>query len=497
MEQTLIQLHTHFQVGQVGPRIFGGFAEHLGRCIYGGLYDPDSSHADEDGFRTDVIAALRRLNMTTLRYPGGNFAQAYHWCDGVGPVEQRPVLRDPNWQHIEPNRFGTDECVKLCRKMGWTPMLTVNVGAGTPEEACNWVEYCNCPTGTKYADMRSANGSSEPHDVKLWCIGNEVDGPWEIGHVPPLQYAMQADQTAKMMKMADPAIELVFCGTCKVSLDTYMEWDRQVLEYLGDAVDYMSAHRYVTNHEDDTPGFLAVTNAIDKQIEDMDAVCRFVQAKRRSDKRAYLSVDEWGVWYRTSGQFTWGRGKFAPAQYEEVYNLEDALVTAGFLNSFIRHADVVKIATLAQVVNVVAPIITRGDDILIQSIFYPFEMFSNRAAGVSLRPSVSGPKYESAKYGEVHYIDSSATLDGGRLSVFLTNRSLDESATVTVQLADRDLAALQSADLLTGDGPKSANSFEQPNLIQSRPFDDVQINAGRADITLPPLAVAAITFNLA
>ena len=408
MERTLIQLHAGFSAGPVDERIFGGFAEHLGRCIYGGLYDPDSGQANEDGLRRDVMAALGELNMTALRYPGGNFAQAYHWQDGVGPVDERPVLRDPNWQHIEPNRFGTDEFVKLCGKMGWTPMLTANVGTGTAAEAAAWVEYCNLPAGPKYADMRRANGSAEPYGVKLWCVGNEVDGSWEIGHVPALQYAMRADDTARMMKMADPTVELVFCGTCKVSLDTYMEWDRQVLEYLGDAVDYMSAHRYVGNREDDTAGFLAVTNAIDKQIEDMDAACRFVQAKNRSEKRAYLSFDEWGVWYRTQGQFSRGRGKFGPSQYEEVFNLEDALVTAGFLNSFIRHADVVKMATLAQVVNVVAPVVTRGDELLKQSIFYAFRLYAQRRAGVALRPSVSGPTYESARYGTAHYIDTSA-----------------------------------------------------------------------------------------
>ena len=494
MDTTTITLHTQFQVGSVDARVFGGFLEHLGRAVYEGVYDPGCSHADEDGFRTDVMSTLRRLDMTAMRYPGGNFASGYHWLDGVGPRDERPTVRDLAWQSLEPNRFGTDEYVRLCRKMGWTPMLTVNLGTGTPEEARDWVEYCNCPAGTHYADMRAANGSPEPHAVKLWCLGNEMDGPWQLGHVPVDQYAIRAQQAAKMMKDVDRSIELVVCGSCTVGMKTYMEWDRQVLEYVGDLADYVSLHRYVGNPEDDTPDYLAITNSIDRQIKEMDAVCRFVQAKRRTGKRAYLCFDEWNVWYKNH---EWeGAGKFAPHLLEEVYNLEDALVVAGFLNSFIRHADVVKIANIAQIVNVIAPILTRGDDLLIQPTFYPFEMFSRRREGTSLRPVVTGPAYEGRTNGRVNVVDASAILDADHLHVFATNRSLDEPASVQVELADRAVAALDSAELLTGPGPKAANSFEQPDVVRPQPFGDVRIAAGRAGMELPPLSVAAMTFRL-
>lgn len=494
MDTTTITLHTQFQIGPVDPRIFGGFLEHMGRAVYEGVYDPASSHADPDGFRTDVMGALRRLNMTVMRYPGGNFASGYHWLDGVGPREQRPAVRELAWQSLEPNRFGTDEYIRLCRKMGWTPMVTVNLGTGTPEEARNWVEYCNCPAGTRYADMRAANGSVKPHAVKLWCLGNEMDGPWQLGHVPADQYAIRAQQAAKMMKDADKSIELVVCGSCGVGMKTYMEWDRQVLEYMGDLADYISLHRYVGNRGHDTPDYLAVTNSIDRQIEEMDAACRFVQAKRCSSKRAYLCFDEWNVWYKN--QQMDGEGKFAPHLIEEVYNLEDALVAAGFLNSFIRHADVVKIANIAQIVNVIAPIQTRGDELLIQSIFYPFEMFSRRREGVSLRPVVTGPAYEGKTNGRVNVMDVSAILGAGKLHIFAVNRSLDETARVQVKLADREVTALESAELLTGPDPKAANSFEQPDVIRSRPFDEVKIAAGHAGFELPPLAVSALTFQV-
>jgi alpha-N-arabinofuranosidase len=506
MKETKITLHSEFQIGPVDPRIFGGFLEHMGRAIYEGVYDPDSAHADAAGFRTDVLEALRCLDMTAMRYPGGNFASGYHWLDGVGPRESRPTVRELAWQSSEPNSIGTDEYIGLCRKMGWMPMLTVNLGTGTPEEARDWVEYCNCPTGTKYADMRATNGSMEPHAVKLWCLGNEMDGPWQLGHVPADQYAIRAQQAAKMMKDVDRSIELVACGSCSIGLPTYMEWDRQVLEYIGDLADYISLHRYVGNHEDDTPDYLAITNSIDQQIEEMDAVCQFVQAKTRHSpwrrptlggKRAYLCFDEWNVWYRAREQKHMdGQGKFAPHLIEEVYNLEDALVVAGFLNSFIRHADVVKIANIAQIVNVIAPLQTRGDDLLVQSIFYPFEMYSRRREGISLQPTVDGPAYEGKANGDVCYIDTSAILGKDKLHVFATNRSLDESAIVHVELVDRPIAGLDDAELLTGPDVKAANSFEQPDLIRAQPLTDVQITDGQATVKLPPISVAAISLRL-
>jgi alpha-N-arabinofuranosidase len=497
MKDTTLTLHTQFQIGQVDERIFGGFLEHMGRAVYEGVYDPNSAHADEDGFRTDVLAALKRLQYTIMRYPGGNFVSGYHWQDGIGPREQRPTVRDLAWQSIEPNQIGTDEYMQLCRKMNWTPMLTVNLGTGSPEEARNWVEYCNSPTSTKYANMRAANGSEQPYEVKLWCLGNEMDGPWQLGHVPADQYAILAQQAAKMMKDTDPSIELIACGSCTLDLPTYMEWDRQVLDYIGDLADYISLHRYVGNPAADTPDYLAITNSIDRQIEEMDAVCRYVQSKNRSKKRTYLCFDEWNVWYRArQREHMDGKGKFAPHLIEEEYNLEDALVVAGFLNSFIRHADVLKIANIAQIVNVIAPILTQGDAMLIQSIFYPLEMYTQRRAGISLQPVVQGPVYEGKTHGSVTYIDTSAILNDPQLHVFVTNRSLEEAATVHINLADRAITALDSAEILSGPEPKAMNTYEQPDLLQARPFQAVKIADGLATVILPPLTVAAMTFRL-
>lgn len=497
MEQTIITLHTRFQIGAVDRRIFGGFLEHMGRAVYQGVHDPGSAHADEDGLRTDVLGALRRLRMPVMRYPGGNFASGYHWQDGVGPRDERPTVNELAWKSLETNQFGTDEYINLCRKAGWEPMITVNLGTGAPEEARNWVEYCNGQYG-QYASLRAAHGHPEPHNVRLWCLGNEMDGPWQLGHVPVEQYAIRAQQAAKLMKSLDGSIELVACGSSGPQMPTFAQWDRQVLEIVGDLADYISLHRYVGNRDGDTPDFMAVTNSIDRQIEQIDAVCRAVQAGRRSKKRAYLCFDEWNVWYK-NGQ-TDGQSQVAPHLIEEVYNLEDALVVAGFLNSFIRHADVVKVANLAQIVNVIAPIQTRGDEMLLQSIFYAFEMFTRRRAGVSLRLALDGPTYESQHNGRAHYIDASAILGGDKLHVFATNRNPVEPARVHVKLADAALAALDDAELLTGPDAQAANSYEQPDVVRSRSFEEagleVKIAGNETALELPPLSVAAMTFRL-
>jgi alpha-N-arabinofuranosidase len=377
-------------------------------------------------------------------------------------------------------------------------MLTVNLGTGSPEEARNWVEYCNSPPGTHFADMRAANGHSKPHAVGMWCLGNEMDGSWQLGHVPVEHYAVRAQQSAKMMKMVDPSLEFVACGSTHAGMSTYLKWDQKVLEYIGDLVDYISLHSYAGNQTGDTLDYLAVTNAVDKQIEDVDAVCRFIQAKSRSSKRAYLCLDEWNVWYKN--RMMDGKGKFAPHLIEEVYNLEDALVVAGFLNNFIRHADVLKVANLAQIVNVIAPILTKGDQMLIQSIFYPFEMISKRRTGISLRPVVEGPMYAGETYGDLLMIDSSAILNKDKLKVFFTNRSLDQAAEVFIKVDDCPIESFESGELLSGPDAKTENTFEHPDVIRALPVEeaggDVRIKSGVAMVEIPPLSMAAMTFHI-
>jgi len=432
-----------------------------------------------------------------MRYPGGNFVSGYHWLDAVGPRSNRPKVRDLAWQSLETNEFGPDEFIPLARRMDWTPMMAVNLGTGSPEEARNWLEYCNLPSGSKWADLRVAHGFKRPHDIKLWCLGNEMDGPWQIGCVPAETYAINAQQTARMMKMVDPEIELVVCGSCAPDLPTYLEWDRKVLEYCRNDVEFISLHRYVGNEANDTPDFLAVGNSIDEQIEAMDSVCKAAQKTKRLKKRVYLSFDEWNVWYRArTGTHVDGRGKFAPHLLEEVYNLEDALVAAEFLNSFIRHAHAVKIANIAQIVNVIAPILTRGEEMVLQTIFYPFEMFSKRRTGSAMRIAVEGPAYESKNYGRANFLDASAILSGTQLSVFAVNRSLEESMDVVIRLNGSGIKKLMNGEIIAGNDPKATNTFEQPHRLVAHEFQDVVIAGAAATLKLPPLSFVAVTFEI-
>ncbi len=497
MQQSTLHLHTAFTVDKVDPRVFGGFLEHLGRAVYDGLYNPESAYADDLGCRTDVQAALKRLRFTAMRYPGGNFVSGYHWLDAVGPKEKRPRTRDLAWQSIDTNQFGPNEFLELCPRLGWTPMMAVNLGTGTPEEAKNWVEYCNVEGGSQWCDLRRSHGYEKPWGVKLWCLGNEMDGPWQIGHMPPEQYAILAQQSARMMKMVDPTIELVVCGSCAPELPTYLEWDRKVLEHVKEDVEYLSVHRYVGNEDDDTKEYLAVGASIDRQLDATNAVCLAAYHTKKTKRRVYLSVDEWNVWYRARhGEHLDGAGKIAPPLLEEHYNLEDALVAAQFLNSFIRHADSVKIANLAQIVNVIAPILTRGDEMLLQSIFYVIEMIAARGEGTSLQVRVDDEGYVSEKYGPVTTLDASAILLGDRLSTFLVNRSLTEPLEVRVDLANRRVLSLESAEIVAGADAKAENTYENPSVVVAKPFEDAVVKDGVAFVKLPPLATVAATFRL-
>ncbi len=510
MARTTLFLHSRHAVGEVSPLIFGGFLEHMGRSIYDGVYQPDSRHADADGMRTDVIDALRELRMTVVRYPGGNFASSYHWRDGIGAKGQRPTVRELAWQSIEPNAFGTDEFIRLCRKLDWQPMLAVNLGTGSPEEARDWVDYCNSPTGTANADERARNGSEAPYAVPLWCLGNEMDGPWQLGHAPAEHYAIRAQQAAKMMKDCDRGIETVACGSSGPAMPTFLEWDRTVLEHIGTLADYVSLHRYVGNPDESPADYLALSNSIDRQIESVDACARYVQQRLRLRRRAYLCFDEWNVWYRArGGAHTDGQGAFAPSLIEERYNFEDALVVAMFLMSFIRHADCVKIANLAQLVNVIAPLRTRGDELLKQTIFHAFRMISKRmrpqprstggstpgtGKGIALRGAADGPSYVSERYGEVALLDYAAVQDGDRLHVFAINRSLDERMHLALDFADRSIARVIDAEILCAD-LKAENTFGDPDLVCAAPFDGWR-GGDKTSATLPPHSFVAATFSL-
>lgn len=485
MKTATIYIDSRYHIGEIDRRVFGGFAEHLGRSVYDGIYQPGHPHSDHDGLRTDLRAALEGLNISVVRYPGGNFVSGYNWLNGVGPRERRPIVRDLAWQSIESNQFGTDEFMKLCGKLGWDPMITVNLGTGTPEEARNWIEYCNSDVGTVYADMRAANGHESPYGVRLWCLGNEMDAPWQLGHTPAEPYAIKAEQAGRMMKTVDDGIELVVCGSCLPSMKTYMDWDRTVLEYAGDIADYIGFHRYVGEEDEPLSDYLAVSASVDQQIEEMNAVCRYVQAKRRTKRRAYLCFDEWNVWYKNQDKR--GGWTHAPHLLEERYDLADALVVGSFLLSFIRHADVLKIANIAQLVNVIAPIITDDEHILRQSIYWPFAMVSAAGRGTALRTVYEGSSYVSDRYGEVPEVDHAAVLEEDRINVFLINRSPDKPTDVRINI--QGAVETVTAQMITGPSHAAQNTWDEPELIQPLGFTDLSLREGVLTMKMPPLSM--------
>lgn len=492
MEAT-VTLNTSFNKGQIDSRIFSGFLEHLGRSIYGGVFDPESAHSDDDGIRTDVAEAMTGMNMPYVRYPGGNFVSNYDWRDGVGP--NRKPFPDFAWKTTEPNTFGTDEFMKWCRQVGTEPMMAVNLGTLGPVEAAALVEYCNLDTDTQWAQARRDNGTAEPHNVRMWCLGNEMDGPWQAGHVPAGQYALKARNAARLMRGLDPSIELIAAGSSGRQMATYLEWDRTVLETCWDDIEFISAHRYSTNAANNTPEFLAEGVVIDSILDDYAGLIAYVKGVKQSSHDVYVSFDEWNVWYKARGGVAQdGRWTTGPALIEEIYNLEDALVCAQYMNSFIRRADLVKVACLAQLVNVIAEVLTRPDGILKQSIYYPFALYSKYARGTSLTPAVDSPRYDAGDKGEVDYIDASASYDEttGEVALFLVNRSVDQDARVAIDLSDRRVTSGGTVHVVTGDDPKLANTWEQPeNIVPST--GNSTFDNGVLTIDVPKLGMVVVS----
>ena len=479
--------------GQIDPKLFGGFLEHLGRAIYEGIYDPGSPLSNERGIRKDTLAALRELGATIIRYPGGNFLSGYHFLDAVGPKDQRPVRRDLAWRSTETNQFGPNEFIEYCRELDTEPMLGVNLGTGTIEEAGAFVEYCNAPAGTYYGDLRVRHGYPNPHQVAYWCLGNEMDGPWQIGHLEAGEYARKAREAAKIMRWHDPSLKLILCGSSHLNMPTFPEWDRVSLETCWDQVDYLSLHHYTGNREEDTASYLARAIDFEAHINNLNATLGYVKAKLRSKHDVYLSWDEWNVWYRARG----GNGDWteAPHLLEEIYNLEDALVVAQWMNVFLRHSQVLKIACLAQLVNVIAPILTRRDGLIKQSIFYPFQFFRQYAVGTALDALVKCPTYETGQYGAVPVLDVSASRDeaSGKWAVFVVNRRMD--AAEPVELDARGISANTQVQVLqlAGSDPKAANTFEQPDAVAPTNLGAKSLQNGKLSLVLPPMSFTVIT----
>jgi alpha-L-arabinofuranosidase len=489
-------------IAPLDRNLFGSFLEHLGRAIYEGIYDPGSKLADSNGLRKDVIDEIRQLGVPVVRYPGGNFVSGYNWLDGVGPKEDRPRVLDKAWNSLNTNQFGTNEFMAWCKAVGTEPLMGLNLGTGTPEQAAALVEYCNVEKGTRWSDLRRKHGFAEPYKVKRWCLGNEMDGPWQIGHVTAEEYGLKAQDAARQMRAVDPSLQLIACGSSGPGMPTYLEWDREVLEQCYEYVDALSLHRYLENTPEETGGdsskFLAMNLSMEKQIAETLAVCDMVRGHQRSEKKLWLSFDEWNIWYRTRGEDAGnGHRQEAPHMLEEVYNLEDALLVGGILNSLIRNADRVKLACLAQLINVIAPIMTNPNGLFRQTIYYPYSWALQFARGSVLNLLVESPSYEVSGMGQVQYLDVAGTISvqDGKVALFILNRDIAKAHTIEVNWQDNAPARTLSSVLLTGDDLKAFNSFGAPQKVAPRTFDKPSIAGGRARFEVPARSYAVIQWG--
>ncbi len=512
---TRVVIDSGRQIAPISPILFGSFLEHLGRAIYEGIYEPGSKFADSNGFRTDVMKEVHDLGVPIVRYPGGNFVSGYHWLDGVGPKKDRPAVLDRAWNSLETNQFGTDEFITWARAVGTEPLFGLNFGTGTAEDAAALVEYCNVPSGTKWSNLRRAHGYEQPHNVKYWCVGNEMDGPWQIGHMPAREYGIKATDAAHQMHDLDPTIKLIACGSAGPFMPTYIEWDRTVLEECYDVVDGISLHHYWGNTEEndnDSTKYMAMNLAMDRQIEEISAVCDTVRARRRSGKQLFLSFDEWNVWYRArDGEFANGHGKAAQHLLEEPYNLEDAVLVGGLANSLIRHSDRVKVACLAQLVNVIAPITTNEDGILRHTIFYPYAWALKYGRGKSLSLAPEGPTYSVTKlgrpiesigmaapgFGDVPYLDVVATYDEEKnaAAILVMNRDLQNEQELEIDWHDLTPTKVLAFETITGPDLKAGNTFADPKKVVPQTLESPKAGS-KMTVKLPARSYSVLSLAL-
>lgn len=476
-------------ISKIDDRIYGSFIEHLGRAVYGGIYEPEHKTADDMGFRKDVLELVRELDVPIIRYPGGNFVSGYNWEDGTGDKASRPRRPELAWHTIETNQVGIDEFQKWAKRADSSIMMAVNLGTRGIDDARNLLEYCNFGGGTYYSDMRRKNGFEEPFGIKTWCLGNEMDGRWQLGSKTAYEYGRLAFQTGFAMKELDQNIELVACGSSNLWMSTFGEWEETVLREAYEVIDYLSLHSYYGNYYDDTASYLACSLNMDRFIKTVAEICDKVQKEKQSDKQINLSFDEWNVWFHgNEADQKLERWQVAPPQLEDIYTFEDALVVGCLLITLLKNCDRVKIACLAQLVNVIAPIMTEnGGDVWVQTIFYPFMHASKFGRGTALDVKTECEKYSTEKVFDVPYAESVAVLnDDGHITVFAVNRSLDKDITLGIDLLGFEGEyKIDEHIILANDDMKAVNTVKNKDNVM--PFN-ADIKSGDTDSIVLPKA---------
>ncbi|MPM37212.1 Intracellular exo-alpha-(1-_5)-L-arabinofuranosidase [bioreactor metagenome] len=496
---TLI-LDKDFILGRVDDRLFSSFIEQLGRSVYGGIYDPGNPRSDKNGFRLDVIELIKKLNVPVVRYPGGNFVSGFNWEDSIGPKDQRPKRLDLAWSTTETNEFGLHEFCQWAKQAGTQVMYAVNLGTRDIDAARNVVEYANHPGGSAWSDLRKKNGAEQPFGIKLWCLGNEMDGPWQIGQKTAYEYGRAANEAAKVMKWVDPSIEVVACGSSAYDMPTFGAWEMEMLDLCYDNIDYVSLHRYYQNPIHDTANFLAKSMDMDAFIKTVVSICDAVGGKKHSKKKLNLSFDEWNVWYHSQEQDKeeiaknrWGSSMHL---LEDVYNFEDALLVGGMLITLLRNADRVKIACLAQLVNVIAPIMTSEKGCWAQTTYWPFLHVSKYGRGQVLQPIIQCEKYSSKEYDDVPTIDAAAVLtEEGNLNLFILNRSVDQDIELSLDLRAFGKISFKEHLLLQHEDVNATNTEQAPDVVIPKSLYDCELETGRVRILLPKMSWNVFRFE--
>ncbi|GIH76790.1 alpha-N-arabinofuranosidase [Planobispora longispora] len=491
-----LTLDPAFRIAPVEPRLFGSFVEHMGRCVYTGIFEPGHPLADADGFRTDVLELTRELGVTLVRYPGGNFVSNYRWEDGVGPVGDRPVRLDLAWRSLEGNAFGLNEFMAWTAKAGAEPMMALNLGTRGVAEALELVEYANYPGGTRLSDLRRSHGVDKPHDVRLWCLGNELDGPWQMGHKTAREYGRLAAETARALKRFDQGLSLVACGSSNSGMPTFGSWEAEVLEAVYEMVDYISLHAYYDPSDGDADSFLASGAEMDHMIRSIAATADHVGAKLRSRRQIKLSFDEWNVWYQSrfhgESSLEWAEH---PRLIEDDYDVTDAVVVGSLLITLLRNADRVGVACQAQLANVIAPIRTEpGGPAWRQTIFHPFALTARHARGEVLRVEPECATIPTARYGETPAIWATATHEEatGEITLFVVNRDRHDPCELDVTLP-AGLVPAEHLELADED-PSATNTAADPDRVVPRPGAGLRLDGRRAALTLPPVSWSIVRF---
>jgi alpha-N-arabinofuranosidase len=497
-----VSLDPDLAVAPVNRRTFGSFVEHLGRCVYGGIVDPKHPASTEEGFRQDVIELVREMGVTVVRYPGGNFVSGYRWEDGVGPRSQRPVRLDPAWRSIESNQVGLGEFARWAELAQVETMLAVNLGTRGVQEAIDLLEYANHPGGTQLSDLRREHGAQEPFDIRIWCLGNEMDGPWQTGHKTPTEYGRLAAETGRAMRMLDPELELVACGSSGAAMPTFGEWESTVLSLALDQVDHISAHAYYELTDGDLGSFLASAVDMDRMIDTVVATTDATAARMRSPKKVMISFDEWNVWYQSRlAECVPTDWTTAPRISEDAYTVADAVVVGNLLISLLRHNDRIGAACQAQLVNAIAPIRAEPDGpAWRQSTFHPFALTSRLAKGEVLQVNLRTPTYDTARYGTVNTLDAVATHDpdNGDLAVFVVNRHQTDTAAVDVDLR-RFPPGLEIVEAwtLSDEDLTAVNTQQSPTRVTPRPTASIELSETSLSLQLPPVSWTVVALSRA